>query len=83
MAISEKEYLILSDLAYDNLIYSDTLLSDIYFENGKLRSSMMDKKNVDSKIDSALGINRYAGDELKTGFQGVLESKDYKNVMSK
>ena len=46
MAISEKEYLILSDLAYDNLVKSDDdedELSDIYFENGKLRSSMMGK----------------------------------------
>ena len=88
MAISEKEYLILSDLAYDNLIKQDLNLKDenlfeLYFENGKLRSSMMDKKNVDSKIDSALGINRYAGDELKTGFQGVLESEEYKDVTSK
>lgn len=89
MAISEKEYLILSDLAYDNLVKAEKehyTLSDMYFdENGKLRSNMMDKKNVDSKTDSALGINRYDKEtgELKTGFQGVLESKDYKEVMSK
>ena len=86
MAISEKEYLILSDLAYDNLLPEKDSLSDIYFdENGKLRSTVMDKKNVDSKIDSALGINRYDKEtgELKTGLQGVLESEDYKDVMSK
>ncbi len=84
MAISEKEYLILSDLAYDNLLPEKDSLSDIYFDkSGKLRSTMMDKKNVDSKTDSVLGINRYADDGLKAGFQGVLESKDYKDVMSK
>ena len=46
---------------------------------------MMDKKNVDSKTDSALGINRYDKEtgEIKAGFQGVLESEDYKDVMSK
>lgn len=86
MAISEKEYLILSDLAYDNLIKQDLNSEDenlfkLYFENGKLKRSMIKKENVDSKTDSALGINRYADDELKVGFQGVLESEDYKEVM--
>ncbi len=77
MAISEKEYLILSDLAYDNLIkdkFGSNILSDMYFDkDGKL--------SAEGK--TLLGINRYAGSELKVGFQGVLESEDYKEVMKK
>jgi hypothetical protein len=65
MAISEKEYLILSDLAYDNLIndkFGSNILSDMYFDkDGKL--------SAEGK--TLLGVNRYAGSELKAGFQGM------------
>lgn len=64
VAISEKEYLILSDLAYDNLVKpntNDKTLDEMYFQKGKL--------SAEGK--TLLGVNRYAGSELRVRFQGM------------
>lgn len=66
MAISEKEYLILSDLAYDNLVVQsnnkDKLLINMYLDLNR-------KLSAEGK--TLLGVNRYAGSELRAGFQGM------------
>ena len=83
--ITEQEYLILADLAYDNLSKTDSynFLGKIYFPDGDLKTTYINEKGEEKAF---LGTKRYKDEKVRIvndGVPEILNSDLYMDVMKK